>query len=223
MQEENDDYNKEILEFTAAPGANRHWYNLFAPISVALFLCAISGVSVFLWKDAGIYSKISGGLLDFFSLIYCGYYFYHYFKSLKIMTRKAVLTDEYLEVTNHFGTKRLRLDKLDFTMSYSSSRIMCIVAASEDNYLMVICPCSYLFSKSGSEYLAPFYAMNKRLMELNQNHINYIRNKRYRRKFLFKVPQYVFEIEFDTERTRKFIRSARMMAGFCGHAQESAG
>jgi hypothetical protein len=218
--QENDDYKKETLEFTAAPGANRHWYNLFAPLSVALFFFAISGVSVFLWKDASVYAKISGGLLIFLSLVYCGYYFYHYFRSLKLYTRKAVLTDEYLEVANRLGTKRLRLDALDFTMSYSSSRIMCIAAACKDDYLMVICPCSYLFSKGSSEYLTPFYAMNKRFMALNQNHVNYIRNKRYRRKFPFKVPQYVFEIEFDTERAVKFIRSARMAAGLRGHEED---
>lgn len=211
----------KTLEFKAAPGANRHWFNLFAPISIALFLIAMIGVSVFMWIDASIYAKIYGGFLSIFSLIYCGYFFYHYFRSLKMITQRAVLTDEYLEVANRLGTKRLPLNALDFTMSYSSSRIMCIVAAGGDECLMVICPSSYFISRKYKGYLEPFYAMNKRLMELNENHINYIRNKQYRRKFLFKVPQYVFELEFDTKRARNFIRNAREMAGFRKTTQES--
>ena len=49
------------------------------------------------------------------------------------------------------------------------------------------------------------YALNKRLMEMNANHYNYIKNKKYKKKNPYQIPLYVFEVEYDTPRVALLI------------------
>ena len=122
---------------------------------------------------------------------------------------RIVVTDSALTVTCPKWEKSFPLDALVFTMSYSCAASLTVIAATETDYLTMTCSCGYLLNKSGKYVLRPFYAINKRLMDLNPNHINYVRNKRYRKKNPFTVPTNVFEAEFDTPRVTKLIDRLR--------------
>ena len=197
--------DRQPIIFVANPKAQWHWYSLSAPISSFICLAAIIGVAIYMLADASRWTKLSGVLLLVFGIPYIVYYFYHYFSSRKYIATRAELTEDYLEASCKAYTKRFALSDLTLTFSYSSSYTLCIIAATADDYVAIPCPTCYIFSKEGTQLLKPFYAINKRLMELNKNHVNYKRNKKARKLNPFKVPQFVFETEFYTHRANALI------------------
>lgn len=186
------------------------WFYDNAPmISVVLFALAATLLCVVLILDSNLVSKMCGVIAAIAFLLYVGRYVYHFFKSRKTVTKEARLENDRLTVICDAWTKSYDLDEIVFTMSYSSSTNLCIVVATEKDYLTMNCSCGFLISKDGLQVLRPFYALNKAMMELNPNHVNYVKNKRYRRKNPYKVPLYVFEVEYDTPRAAKFIQDLR--------------
>lgn len=205
---------RQPIVFVANPKAQWHWYSLSAPISSFICLGAIVGVAIYMLADASRWTQLSGVLLLVFGIPYIVYYFYHYFTSRKFTATRAELTDDYLEASCPVYTKRFALSDLTLTFSYSSSYTLCIIAATADDYVAIPCPTCYIFSKEGTQLLKPFYAINKRLMELNKNHINYKRNKKARKLNPFKVPHFVFETEFYTHRARALIERLKTKIPF---------
>ena len=206
--------SSQPIVFVANPKAQWHWYSLSAPISSFICLGAIIGVAIYMLADTSRWTQLSGVLLLVFGIPYILYYFYHYFTSRKFTATRAELTEDYLEASCPAYTKRFALSDLTLTFSYSSSYTLCIIAATTDDYVAIPCPTCYIFSKEGTQLLKPFYAINKRLMELNKNHINYKRNKKARKLNPFKVPHFVFETEFYTHRARALIERLRTKIPF---------
>lgn len=204
-----DGRSAETLTFE--PGARKApaWYDFGAPIGVALMSLAVLGLCAWMILDPKLLTKCCGIAAAAAYVLYVSYYLFHFARSRKLRTQRAVLTEEALEVTCREWTKRFALEDVVFTMSYSSATNLCIVAATETDYAVITCSCGYLFAKGGKAVLEPFYAMNKRFMEMNPRHVNYVRNKRARRQNPFKVPLFVFETEYDSPRAEKLIRRLR--------------
>lgn len=209
-------------EITYLPGASKQpWLYDNAPIfSVILFSLAVVVLCTVLLLDANPLSRVSGAVAAVAFALYVGRYGYHFRKSRSLVTRKAQLKDGLLTVSCDKWTKTVPLSELVFTMSYSSSTNLCILVATETDYLTIHCSCGYLLSKGGLQVLQPFYAINKAMMRLNPNHINYVKNKRYRRKNPFRIPLYVFEVEYDTPRVDKLVESLRQTYRFSTHTPE---
>ncbi len=185
------------------------WYRYATPVGVMLTSLAVAVVCAVMILDASVLSRVLGIAALILYALYAARWFYHYARSRKLVTTRAVLTDDALEVECPAWTKRFACSEIVFTSSYSSSTNLCIIAATEDDYLSISCSCGYLIARDGKELMRPFYALNKRLMVRNPLHINYVRNKRYRRKNPFRVPLFVFEVEYDTPRTTALIRTLR--------------
>ena len=179
---------------------NPWFYDNGPAFGVVLSALAVTALAVMFVLDPNPITKILGiaGALAYY--IYSGRYIYHFIKSRKCITQEAILTNETLTVVNGKGTKTFRLEDIVHTSSYSSSTNLCVIVATEDDYMTIICSCGYLLSKDGKFVLRPFYALNKRLMEMNANHYNYIKNKKYKKKNPYQIPLYVFEVEYDTPR-----------------------
>ena len=195
----------EDLHFSTALVSNPWFYDNGPAIGVLLSVLAVTALAVMFIMDPNPITKIlgiAGGLAYY---IYAGRYIYHFIKSRKCITKEAILTEEVLTVTNGKGTKTFRLEDIVHTSSYSSSTNLCVIAATEDDYMTIICSCGYLLSKDGKLALRPFYALNKRLMDRNVNHYNYIKNKKYKKKNPYQIPLYVFEVEYDTPRVALLI------------------
>ena len=185
------------------------WYD-FAPLgSVILMTVAVVIICIWLLLDSNLLPRIFSVICLIMFFAYVSRFLYHFLRSRKLVTKEAVLTDTDLTVINDIWTKQFKLEDVVFTMSYSSSTNLCIIVATREDYLTINCSCGFLLSKDGKEALRPFYALNKRFMQWNPNHYNYIRNKRYRKKNPYKIPLYVFEIEYDTARVTRFIDSLR--------------
>lgn len=204
-----DNEGKQTLIFE--PGAHRPpaWYDLGAPFGAVLMTLAVLGLCGWMVADPRLLTKCCGAVAAAAYIAHVSYYLYHFARSRGLCTRRAVLTDQALEVSCRRWTKRFELEDIVFTMSYSSATNMCIVAATETDYAVVTCSCGYLFAQGGREVLTPFYGMNKRFMALNPRHVNYVRNKRARRQNPFKVPLFVFETQYDSPRAEKLIRQLR--------------
>jgi len=212
---------EEIRQETAAPEEFRDlcfrtdivstpWFYDNGPaIGVVASILAVTLLAVMFIMDPNPATKILGivGGLAFY--VYSGRYLYHFAKSRKCLTKEALLTDEALTVTSGKGTKTFRLEDIVYTSSYSSSTNLCVIAATKDDFVTIICSCGYLLSKDGKLVLRPFYALNKRLMEMNTNHYNYIKNKKYKKKNPYQIPLYVFEVEYDTPRVGVLIDSLK--------------
>lgn len=186
------------------------WFYDNAPaIGVTLSMLAITVLAVALILDPNPLTKfmgIAGGIAYY---IYAGRFLFHFVKSRKCITQSATLTEDSLTVVNGKGTKTFRLEDIVHTSSYSSSTNLCVIAATKDDFMTIICSCGYLLSKDGKFALRPFYALNKRLMERNVNHYNYIKNKKYKKKNPYQIPLYVFEVEYDTPRVALLIDKLR--------------
>lgn len=186
------------------------WLYDHAPmISVVLFAVAATFLCTVLILDSNPVSKTCGIVAAVAFVLYVGRYVYHFFKSRKIVTKEARLENGRLTVVCDAQEKSYDLDEIVFTMSYSSSTNLCVIVATENDYLTMNCSCGFLISKDGLQAIRPFYALNKAMMELNPRHVNYVKNKKYRRKNPYKVPLYVFEVEYDTPRVEKFISDLR--------------
>ena len=185
------------------------WYDYAPAFSVMLACAAVIVLCVIMLRERTLPPKIFAGVFGCAYLLYMARYLYHFFSGRRLVTTCAVLTDSALTVTCQKWEKSFPLDALVFTMSYSCAASLTVIAATETDYLTMTCSCGYLLNKSGKYVLRPFYAINKRLMDLNPNHINYVRNKRYRKKNPFTVPTNVFEAEFDTPRVTKLIDRLR--------------
>ena len=199
----------EVLVFEPEAHRAPSWYDLGAPIGVGLMTLAVLGLCAWMIWDPKPLTRCCGIAAAAAYGAYVSYYLYHFVRSRSLRTRRAVLTGEALEVSCRKWTKRFALEEIVFTMSYSSATNLCIVAATETDYAAISCSCGYLFAKGGKAVLEPFYAMNRRLMEMNPRHVNYVRNKRARRQNPFQVPLFVFETEYDSPRTEKLIQQLR--------------
>lgn len=212
---------EEIRQETAAPEesqdlcfstsvvSNPWFYDNGPAIGVVASILAVTALAVIMLMDPSPVTKIlgiAGGLAYY---IYAGRYLYHFVKSRPCITKEAILTDETLTVTNGKGTKVFRLEDIVYTSSYSSSTNLCVIVATKEDFMTIICSCGYLLSKDGKFALRPFYALNKRMMERNANHYNYIKNKKYKKKNPYQIPLYVFEVEYDTPRVGVLIDSLK--------------
>lgn len=185
-------------------------FDLAAPIAAGLTSAAIYVLAVFtIITGTSSLSRITGIALIVFYSAYIAKYYYNYATSRKYITDKAELTDDYFEITNGTGTVRIPLADITMTFSYSSSTTMVVIVATKDDYYTITTTCGYLLSRDKNEILPPFYAINKSFMAMNPKHVNYVRNKKYKRKMPFKVPTFVFESEYHTQRVTKFIDSLR--------------
>ena len=200
IQEESRD-----LHFSTAIVSNPWFYDNGPAIGVVLSVLAVTVLAVMFIMDPNIITKILGVVGGLAYYVYAGRFLYYFVGSRKCVTKEAILTDEALTVTDGRGTKTFRLEDIVHTSSYSSSTNLCVIVATEDDYMTIICSCGYLLSKDGKFALRPFYALNKRLMEMNSNHYNYIKNKKYKKKNPYQIPLYVFEVEYDTPRVAKLI------------------
>ena len=180
-------------------------YSFLSPMAVIVLAIVIGYLCHYMITDPNLLSKIAGCFLAIIFTGYIGYYLVRFFQSRKHSTLKIVLDDKNLEVTSLFEVKRISIDEIIFSMSYSSSTNLCIIVATENDYITMNCSCSYLFSKNGAPILNPFYAINEFFMKLNPNHINYIKSNKSKRKNPFVVPHFLFEVEFYTNRVKKFI------------------
>lgn len=185
------------------------WYSLMAPVAVLLMSIVIGYVCLYMLTNPNIVTKAMGVLSIALFIGYIGYYYFLFFSSRKDITQKAVLTSEYIEHHTKSGVKRFNLCDVVFTMSYSSSTNLCIIIATNDDYMVLICSCSYLFTRDGKGVLTPFYAINKFFMDTNERHINFVKNKKYRKKNPFVIPQFLFEIEFYSKRAAGFVSKKR--------------
>ena len=202
------------LHFSTALVSNPWFYDNGPAIGVLLSVLAVTALAAMFIMDPNPITKflgIAGGLAYY---IYAGRYLYHFIQSRKCVTKEAILTEETLTVVNSKGTKTFRLEDLVHTSSYSSSTNLCVIAATEDDFMTIICSCGYLLSKDGKFALRPFYALNKRLMEMNTNHYNYIKNKKYKKKNPYQIPLYVFEVEYDTPRVAQLIDNLKVSHPF---------
>ena len=223
---------EEIRQETAAPEESRDlcfrtdivsnpWFYDNAPaIGVVASILAVTFLAVMFIMDPNIVTKLLGivGGLAFYA--YSGRFLYHFIKSRPCITKEAILTDETLTVTNGKGTKVFRLEDVVYTSSYSSSTNLCVIVATEDDFMTIICSCGYLLSKDGKFALRPFYALNKRFMDMNANHYNYIKNKKYKKKNPYQIPLYVFEVEYDTPRVGVLIDSLKEKYPFAAPVEE---
>lgn len=185
------------------------WYDLGAPFGALLTSLAMLALCILMMLDSKTLPKICGVVTLIAYGLYVARYAASFVHSRRLRTISALLTGDLLEVSCRSWTKRFPVKDLTFSMSYSSSTNLCIIAATEDDFLTISCSCGFLFAKGGKEALAPFYALNKQFMQWNSNHINYVRNKRYRKQNPFKVPMFVFETEYDSPRTAKLISELR--------------
>lgn len=185
-------------------------FDLAAPIAAGLTSAAIYALAIFtMVTGTTALSNITGIALIVFYSAYIAKYYYNYAVSRKYITDKAELTEEYFEITNQTGTVRIPLADITMTFSYSSSTSMTIITATKDDYYTITTTCGYLLSRDKNGILPPFYAINKAFMKMNPLHVNYVRNKKYRKKMPFKVPTFVFESEYHTDKVTKLINSLR--------------
>ena len=186
------------------------WFYDYAPvIGVILAMVAVCVLGIFMVLDANPLTKILGVVGTVAFTVYAGRFLYHFVKSRKSNTIMAHITEDTLTVECEAWKKEYKLSDIVYTSSYSSSTNMCVIAATEDDYLTIRCSCGYLFTSDGKDALRPFYALNKRMMEMNPAHVNYIKNKKYKRKNPYQIPLYIFEVEYDTPRVTKLISELR--------------
>ncbi len=186
------------------------WFYDNAPtFGVILSVIAVTVLAVFMCLDVSPVTKALGVVGGIGYYIYAGRYLYHFVRSRKDVTLSATLTEASITVENGKGTKTFLLEDVVHTSSYSSSTNLCVIIATEDDYMTINCSCGYLLTKDGKFALRPFYALNKRFMDMNSNHYNYIKNKKYKRKNPYKIPLYVFEVEYETPRVAKLISQLR--------------
>ena len=192
-----------VIEFQAGKS---HWV-FSLPTLAAVIVCAVAVVYIisYLVKDPNIISNIAGVCCGVLFVGYVLYYFVMYAKSRGHITKRAVLTEEYIEAYTGAGQKRIRLSDITFSMSYTSSSNMCIVVAARDDYIVLTCSCVYIFLKSGKGVMEPFYKINDYFLKHNEKHVKYVKSKKNRKINPFVIPHFIFEIEFYTKRAEKFI------------------
>lgn len=191
-------------------GISAGWYAKANPVSVTITEIGIIILCILMIKTNPTAGTIICAAFAFvgFNLYYIAY-MYRYHRSRKLITRKAVLTEDSITVTCEDYEKTFALDDLALTFSYSSASTLAVIVATADDYAVITTSSGYLFSKGGKEVLRPIYKLNKFFMDKNKNHINYMRNKKYKKRNPFKVPNQVFEIEFDTPKVDALIAELR--------------
>lgn len=180
-------------------------YSLLSPLAVIILAIVVVYLCNYMITDPSPISKLSGIFLAVMFTSYILYYLIRFYQSRDHQTFKIVLDDRSLEVTSASEVKKVSLNEIIFSMSYSSATNLCIIVATEKDYITMNCSCSYFFTKSGESVLSPFYSINKYFMELNHNHVNYIKNSRNKKDNPFIVPHFLFEVEFYTKRVKKFL------------------
>ena len=171
--------------------------------AMILYLCMF-----FIYND-NIVAKACGIVTAILFLGYAGYYYVLFFRSRKDLTVYASLGSGCLKHGTGRSATCFDLSDIVFSMSYSSATQMCIVAATDNDYTILTCPTGNLFIKKGKQALKPFYAINKALMTLNGNHINYLRSRKQRGRQPLNVPNFIFEVDFYSKRAQKFIAVTR--------------
>ncbi|MDR1620201.1 MAG: hypothetical protein LBS18_06030 [Clostridiales bacterium] len=205
---------KPNTELVFAPPGVALWYSLLAPAAVALMSLVVGYFCFFLIMDP---DPVAGAMGILTLVLYVGYvcfYFYRFGASRKDVTRYAKLTDAGIEHKTKRESKFFAHKDIVFTMSYSSSTNLCIILATETDYMVLTCSCSFLFAKNGKEVIKPFYAMNAYYMNLNEAHINYIKNKKYRKKNPFVIPHFFFEIDYYSKKAQAFITKTKALYRF---------
>ena len=205
--EGNPEKDSRQIEYTV--GRTNWGFTLLPLAAVAILTVFVAYIVTYMARDPSIVSKVAGVFAGALYTGYVAYYFIMYVRSLRYVTQKAILTDGHLISQTKDGAVSIPLSEIVFTMSYSSSSKLCIIAATRDDCVILNCSCSYLFTKGGKEVLTPFYDLNAFFKSHNDQHIDYVKNKRYNRKNPFTVPHFVFEIEFYTKRARKFVDKVR--------------
>jgi hypothetical protein len=185
------------------------WYSLLSPAAVLLMSTVVGYFCVLLLRDPNIVSRVAGGVSLMLYAAYIAYYYFLYTNSRKDITISATLTEGHIEHQTKAGIKRFALCDLVFTMSYSSASILCVILATETDYMVLTCPCFHLFSRNGSGVIKPFYSINEYFMKLNPRHINYVKHKKYRRKNPFITARFLFEIDFYSKRAQKCVHDLR--------------
>lgn len=199
----------QALVFDVANAGSTAWYAALAPLGVMLCSAVVAYLCWYMLSDPSIVSKIIGSLLGLFFVGYVTYYYLMFFQSRKHSTSRVVMTDTYIESVTQEGTRRFMLSDIVFSMSYSSSTNLCMIVATNTEYMTMDCSCCYLFIKKGVLALKPFYAINKRLMTFNEKHINYVKSKKYRKKNPFEIAHFIFEIEYYTPRVQALLDRLR--------------
>jgi len=190
-------------------GKNNWFFSAPTLAAVVISTAIIVYFAIYMIGDPSIVSKVAGIIACTLYVGYISYYFVMYIHSRRYTTQKAVLTGEYLESYCKDGIKRFALSDIVFSMSYSSSSKLCVITATESDYMVLNCSCSYLFTKGGKEIITPFYELNSFFKNYNDKHVDYIKNRRYGKRNPFNVPHFVFEIEFYTKKAKKFIGKVR--------------
>lgn len=199
----------EEIRFDARAARAPAWYDWGAPAGALLTSAAVAALCVWMLLEPGALTRICGAVALAAYGLYAARYFAGFARSRRLRTTEARLTETVLEVSCKAWTKRLPVREIVFTMSYSSSTNLCLVAATETDYATISCSCGYLLAREGRDALVPFYALNKRFMQWNPKHVNYVRNKRYRRQNPFRVPLFVFETEYDSPRAARLVALLR--------------
>ena len=184
-----------------------------APLSMLLLSAVVGYISYTLIIDDSLVSRICGICLALLFLGYAGYYYILFLKSRNHVTARAVLTNDYIEAEDRTGTKRFALGEIVFSMSYSSASTLCVIISTENDYMVLNCSSLLLLSRNGRKVLDPFYAINRGVMAVNPNHINYIHSRKSKNK-KFAIPKFMFEADFHSARVGKFIDSLRAQYRF---------
>ncbi len=187
----------------------------FHPLTLALLLAVGSGTAILfyaewylltdpkrLWRVLGV--VLAGG---YFSYLF--YFGYQYHRSRGALTRRAILTSKEMSVENGRGTKRIIMEEIIFSMSYASASNLCLLVITEEDQAVVTCSAENLFLRRGKERLGAFYAINAELMRRNPHHINYVKARNYGKRNTIRIPIFLFEVEFDTPRFRRFAAQMR--------------
>lgn len=192
-----------------SPGKNPLWYSLLAPAAVLLMTVVFGYICRNMALDPNPLTRAMGYFTFLLFLGYVGYYYVLFLRSRGDITTRAVLTDDSIQHECPRGAQRFALTDLVFTMSYSSSTHLCILLATEREYMVLVCSCSHLFTKNGKEVLTPFYAINRFFMEYNPKHINYVKNKKYKKQNPFTLPHFLLEIDFHSKGATKFVNQLK--------------
>jgi len=192
-----------MIEYESIKRASLFTY--IGPVATLLFALIVGYLCAYFFTADNIITRICGIIMAILFLCYITRYYILFFRSRKDMTIHASLQDGHL--MHRTGRSETCFDFADivFTMSYSSATQMCIIAATDNDYTVLTCPTGNLFIKDGKKALKPFYAINKALMELNSNHINYLRSRKQRGRQPLNIPNYIFEVDFYSKRVKNFI------------------
>ena len=202
------------MELIYEPAKYRKHAVMFSAATLLVFIITGSFITYFCYNliimQSAIYKILSilifGGMISFLL-----YFIKQLVSHSRHITKRAVARENSITIENWREQKEIRYDDIVSTISVSSPNNQCLVILERDDYATIDLSSVFWFIKGGKVQIDSFGKISEYVSSLSPNHIKYLKTNKVKNTHPFTIPYFVFDLEFHSKRTDKFIRNFRRL------------